>query len=490
MKNNATPDKAIEIDDRWRQFNWVMHLLIAFTGLIVVVLVSYGFYLGTMLYKKYFPLADASMEMRLEATTAYLWFEEMLGGDESKNIEDILAHLDKADWYADAIIAGGENRHLKLLPLEEMEIHESTKKLKLLLSLQRDLLNKRIGDRDSSGPGTVIDKLYHETLEEFVDKAKALEMDAKRIMIEYYETLHLIWIGVICGCVFLFLIIGYRFHRYEKRRRKNYLEKLEMQRILVQNEKLAAMGKMIINIAHEINNPNNFIFFNTPILKEYLQEITPILDEYVDKNPDVKLMNMSYEEFIEDLGKLIANIESGSKRINGIVSELQVFSRNKDKANRQWFDIREAIDKAVAICGPNINELVDSFERNIQDELPKAYCDPEIVELILVNFLVNASEAVDKKNSRVRLDVYLENKKKDSIIVAVTDNGCGIEDSIIDSIFDPFFTTKSSNSSTGMGLYLSQILADQIGARIEVVSKAGQGSTFKLITKQESGIQR
>ena len=257
-----------------------------------------------------------------------------------------------------------------------------------------------------------------------------------------------------------------------------------MQRLMIQSEKMAALGKMILGIAHEINTPNNFISFNIPILKEYLQLLIPIIDDYADKNPDFNLLDMSYKEFREDLHKLLTNIENGSNRINRIVSDLKEFSQKKDKTKREWFDINKVIEKAATISSPKIKSLVDEFEINIPEDLPQVYCDPEILELILVNFLINAADAADKKNCWIKLNVFLENKKQNALVIEVKDTGRGINESNKDRIFDPFFSTKSSKGGTGMGLYLCSTLADQMGAQIEVDSEVGKGSSFRLITNE------
>jgi K+-sensing histidine kinase KdpD len=115
--------------------------------------------------------------------------------------------------------------------------------------------------------------------------------------------------------------------------------------------------------------------------------VTPITDDYIKKHPDFKVSNMSYEDFREDLDNLLKNIENGSNRINRIVCDLKEFSKRKDAIKRDWFDLNKIIEKAVTICGSKINGLTDSIERKGTKDLSPVYCDHEIVELILVNFL-------------------------------------------------------------------------------------------------------
>lgn len=126
----------------------------------------------------------------------------------------------------------------------------------------------------------------------------------------------------------------------------------------------------------------------TSYLWEYLEQVTPITDDYIDKHPDFKVSNMSYEDFREDLDNLLKNIENGSNRINRIVCDLKEFSKRKDTIKRDWFDLNKIIEKAVTICGSKINGLTDSIEIIGTQDLSPVYCDHEIVELILVNFLI------------------------------------------------------------------------------------------------------
>jgi signal transduction histidine kinase len=257
-------------------------------------------------------------------------------------------------------------------------------------------------------------------------------------------------------------------------------EKL-MERQLIQNEKLASLGLLVSSIAHEINNPNSFITFNIPIMRDYLNELTPIIDEYVEGHPGFEPLGFSYTAFREDLFKILDNIEHGSTRINTTVSGLKNFSRRKGKKENRSVDLKQVIDKTVAICRGEIRKKVKSFEMNVPEDLPMIHTDPEAIEQILLNHLINATQAVDKKTSRLRLDVMLKETGPAHLIVEVSDNGCGMDESTKKKIFDPFFTTKQPDMGTGLGLYVCHNLVEGLGGRIEVESKPGEGSTFRVI---------
>ena len=254
-----------------------------------------------------------------------------------------------------------------------------------------------------------------------------------------------------------------------------------LQRQIVQTEKLSSLGFLVSGVAHEINNPNNFITFNIPILKEYLNEIIPIIDDYAKKHENLEVCCMPYPEFRNDIFKLVKNIENGARRIQTAVSNLRGITRVKDKLQMDMIDIQEVIGKGVSICRGKINRLVKSFEVDIPKDLPRIFADSETIELVIINLLINAAQAADKDNSWIRLQVSLGDSRQNHLIIKVRDNGCGMDEKTQSHIFEPFFTTKSPNEGTGLGLTLCLNSIEELGGHIEVDSIQGKGSTFRVI---------
>ena len=250
---------------------------------------------------------------------------------------------------------------------------------------------------------------------------------------------------------------------------------------LIQSEKLASLGILVSSIAHEINNPNSFISFNTPILKDYLGELMPIMDIYAEGRPDLELFHMPYPEFRKDLYKLLDNIEHGASRINSVVSNLREFSRGKDKKEEKWIDLESVIEKSLSMCENKLRKSIKSFVKDIPEDLPNIYSDPHGLEQILINLLLNAAQASDKKDSRVTLSVKIGNTWLDKTTIQVDDNGCGMDPDTLKHIFDPFFTSNARSGGTGLGLYVTHNLVSSLRGRIEVESEPGKGSTFKVI---------
>ena len=190
---------------------------------------------------------------------------------------------------------------------------------------------------------------------------------------------------------------------------------------------------------------------------------------------------MLYEDFRKDIFNLIDNLEHGSSRISQIVSGLKEFVRGQDEVTLVEVDLNQVIARAISICRNKINSAVKSFDVNIPPKLPLIKSDPKIVEQVLVNLLINATQAVDKKDSWVRLKVTVDSSLSDHLTIEVSDNGSGMNEETIKKIFDPFFTTKSPGKGTGLGLSISHNLIEKIGGRIEVESELGKGSTFKCM---------
>jgi PAS domain S-box-containing protein len=250
---------------------------------------------------------------------------------------------------------------------------------------------------------------------------------------------------------------------------------------LIHSEKMSSLGVLVSSIAHEINNPNSFISFNIPILRDYMEEVMPIVDGYAADHRDLEICHMAYPEFRKDIANLLDNIEHGSGRINRFVSNLKEFSQVKDKVEERWFEVTPLIERVLSICNLQRNKNVKSFVTNIPENLRRIWSDPFFLEQILLNLLVNAAQAVDKNDSRIDLNVEIRPSWLDHAILEVKDNGIGMDEKTVQEIFNPFFTTKSGTGGTGLGLYVSHNLVQSLGGRIEVESESGNGSTFRVI---------
>ena len=252
-----------------------------------------------------------------------------------------------------------------------------------------------------------------------------------------------------------------------------------------QSEKMASIGILVSAIAHEINNPNNFISFNIPILREYLEELIPIIDEFVGADHRREFFQMPYDEFREDLFKILDNIGHGSERISAFVANLKEFTYSDKNRIDKWIDLSAVIQKAIALCENKVRNNVKTLSVEIPPNLPPVISDPYALQHILINLLINAAQAANKDDAWIKLSVSEGPTRSDHIIIEVSDNGCGMDEKTRQHLFDPFFTTKSIGEGTGLGLYVCYTLIGELGGRIDVDSEPGQGSTFKVILQKK-----
>ncbi|WP_051327798.1 ATP-binding protein [Desulfatirhabdium butyrativorans] len=253
-----------------------------------------------------------------------------------------------------------------------------------------------------------------------------------------------------------------------------------MDRQLIQSEKLASLGTLVAGIAHEINNPNNFIVFNIPVLRSYMEFLLTFTDDHAERHPDFEAFGRPYPDFRKDCFNLLQNISHGSQRINQIVSNLRDFVRDRGTGSNHPVDIRKMVEQTLSICMGRIKKTVRNFESDIAAELPVVVTDSQAVEQIMVNLLINAAQACDKTDSWVRLKVLTRKQPPKELVIEVEDNGCGMDERTRQKIFEPFFTTKAVGEGTGLGLSICYRLMQELGGHIDVRSIEGQGSLFRV----------
>ncbi|MEH2023429.1 sensor histidine kinase [Nostoc sp.] len=264
---------------------------------------------------------------------------------------------------------------------------------------------------------------------------------------------------------------------------------------VIQSEKMSSLGELVAGVAHEINNPVNFIHGNITHLNEYTQDLLRMIQLYQQRHPrnDPEVQALAEEidlEFLmEDLQKILASMKMGTDRICSIVLSLRNFSR-LDEAEFKAVDLHEGIESTLLILQ---HRLKDKPERPaivvIRDygKLPKVECYPGQLNQVLMNVLVNAIDALDEANanrtyqeieanpSQIIIRTSLSNSQ--SVEIAIADNAGGMPEQVKNSIFNPFFTTKPVGKGTGMGLAISyQIITEKHGGKLECFSTLGKGS--------------
>lgn len=260
----------------------------------------------------------------------------------------------------------------------------------------------------------------------------------------------------------------------------------DAQNQLVQSEKMASIGILTAGIAHEMNNPVNFIYAGANCLKKDFQDILPILLEMKYLNPGIntpemivsKLMQLKEEYLFEDafynIEQTIEDILFGSKRIAEIIKGLRNFSRI-DKEEWIEADVHELINDALVILKNKYKHHVEILlDLNVSN--PIIECLPGKLNQVILNILSNAIDAIESKGE-ILIYTTIHNGM---FVLSIKDNGSGMDDSVKSRIFDPFFTTKTVGQGMGLGLSISYGIIKEHRGTINVESQAGVGTMFKI----------
>ncbi|MBD2437771.1 sensor histidine kinase [Nostoc sp. FACHB-110] len=273
------------------------------------------------------------------------------------------------------------------------------------------------------------------------------------------------------------------------------LKKVQIQ--LIQSEKLSSLGQMVAGIAHEINNPVNFIYGNLIHANEYTQELLNILHLYQAEYPQPTSriqaqLEVTDLEFIEsDLLKLLNSMNFGARRIREIVKSMRIFSRTDD-TNLSQTDIHECLEGALTILNYRLKQKYDHPEIEVikyYGLLPPVECYAVQINQVFMNILSNAIDALEEYDKRrsleeihhnpSRIEIHTHKIGDDWVVIRIVDNGPGISQEVQAKLFEPFFTTKPTGKGTGLGLSIShQIIVDKHRGYISCKSTPGSGTEF------------
>ncbi|WP_083305114.1 sensor histidine kinase [Moorena producens] len=270
----------------------------------------------------------------------------------------------------------------------------------------------------------------------------------------------------------------------------DYTQELQQTEIqLIQNEKMSSLGTMVAGIAHEMNNPINFIYGNLFFASDYIEDLLSLVELYQQyyPNPDPEIKNRLEEidlEFLaQDLPKIIASMKGGAERIREIVLSMRNFSR-LDEADLKPVNIHEGIDNTLVLLSNRLKPGIELIKH--YGDLPLVDCYPAQLNQVFLSILENALDAIEHKSVEscpspvFTIRIQTELVDQNWIVIRIADNGPGIAAAIKDRIFDPFFTTKDPGQGTGLGLAISYQIITQHRGKIEVASEPGQGAEFVI----------
>jgi len=248
---------------------------------------------------------------------------------------------------------------------------------------------------------------------------------------------------------------------------------------LVQAEKQAALGRLVAGIAHEINNPIQFIRGNMTVLTEAFRDLLPVLDEHFAGKPSLQVARLDYPFFRRQLPVLLQDMADGAARIGCIVSDLKTFAHRDEGKLDEPVDLTETVRSSVRLLHNDLKHF--GVEETFDPGLPRIRGNPTQLQQVVLNVLQNACQALgNDPGGRIGIRTRLEPGGAWGRL-SIEDNGCGIPPHLMRRIFDPFFTTKTRSEGTGLGLAITDEIVQRHQGRIEVESRAGVGTTFHVL---------
>ncbi|HEY9805197.1 MAG TPA: ATP-binding protein [Candidatus Obscuribacterales bacterium] len=270
---------------------------------------------------------------------------------------------------------------------------------------------------------------------------------------------------------------------------------------LVQSEKMSSLGQLVAGVAHEINNPINFIYGNLTHAKQYLQDLFELLSLYQSHYPHpapaiaATVQEIDLEFLVEDFNRILASMQIGTERIRQIVLSLRNFSR-LDEAEMKPVDIHQGIDNTLVILQSQLKPRPGYLGIEVVKEygqLPLVNCYAGQLNQVFMNLLTNAIDALESRcknesgdssalnapNQSPTISVSTTVVEPDQVLIRIVDNGPGMTETTRQRLFDPFFTTKAVGKGTGLGLSISyQIVVEKHQGQLHCLSSPGAGAEF------------
>ena len=251
------------------------------------------------------------------------------------------------------------------------------------------------------------------------------------------------------------------------------------QQQLIQADKMATLGTLVSGVAHEVNNPNNYIQLNASIILEVWRSIQPILEEYQEHNGDFPVAGMPFSKAQEKIGKLIEGIKDGSVRIQKIVESLKNFARQDGGEFDSDCDVAGLIESALTITHNVIKRSTNHFSIMLPDHLPSVPGNRQQLEQVVINLITNACQALPSTDKHLEISAKLAADQQ-HVLIMVRDEGTGILPENMKHIFDPFFTTKRTSGGTGLGLSISYNIIQRHKGNLRLESTPGKGTLVTI----------
>jgi signal transduction histidine kinase len=258
---------------------------------------------------------------------------------------------------------------------------------------------------------------------------------------------------------------------------------------LIQANKMTSLGLMVSGVAHEINNPNNYIMFNSQMISDTWKDVQAILTEYCADRDDILLGGLPWKELQEVMPKLLGGIVDGSRMITRIVGDLKGFIRHNLEGMDNEVDVNDVVRNARSLIDNQIRKYTERFHVDLDGGLPPIKGNAQQLVQVLVNLIMNALEALPSKKKQISVSTTLDTVRNCAVI-KVRDKGSGMPKKVMEKAFEPFYSTKLNKGGTGLGLAISNSIVKAHEGYMAIESNEGKGTTVSIHLPLVNGIRR
>jgi PAS domain S-box-containing protein len=254
---------------------------------------------------------------------------------------------------------------------------------------------------------------------------------------------------------------------------------LEIQARLIHANRMTSLGTMVSSVAHEINNPNNFLLMNAGIIKRAWDDIAPVIEEHFQNKGDFAVAQSMWSEARTFLPDAFEGIQQGALRISEIVGSLKAYGRDDRYKRESVADVNAVVQLSVSILSHLIASSTHKFNLELVEGLPQVRGSARQLEQVVINLIQNALLALTDAEHGVWVGTGFD-PESGHVLIRVSDEGSGIPPEIAARIMEPFFTTRLERGGTGLGLAISLTIVKEHGGSIEFSSEPGKGTTFTV----------
>jgi len=244
---------------------------------------------------------------------------------------------------------------------------------------------------------------------------------------------------------------------------------------LIHANRMTSLGKVVSGVAHEINNPNNLVMFNAPLIVSAWEDAVPVLDAYYRDNGDFSLGGLPYSEMKEVVPKMAAGISDASARIKSIVENLKNFARRDTSRRQTAVQVNDVVRIAITILNHEILRATHRFEVAYGENVPPVMGSAQQLEQVVINLLNNAFQALPSNRHRIRVNTRLA-PETGEVELCVEDEGVGMSSEVLERIKEPFFSTHLDSGGLGLGVSICRSIVREHKGTLEFESEVGKGT--------------